>query len=105
MIVPTAQRTAVARGLAEALPRGTVGVGGTALDARVSVLTVLESKGLEFDQVVVVEPSALLAEGALGAHDLYVALTRPTQQLVVLHTEPLPPGFVEEGVEASLAVG
>ena len=105
VIVPTAQRTALARGLADALPRGAVGVGGTALDARVSVLTVLESKGLEFDQVVVVEPSALLAEGALGAHDLYVALTRPTQQLVVLHTEPLPPGFVEESAEASLAVG
>ena len=93
VILPRIQRDLLARALVDALPRGVVGVGPTALDCRVSVLTVAESKGLEFDQVVVVEPALLLDEAARGAHDLYVALTRPTQQLVVLHSEGLPPGF------------
>jgi DNA helicase IV len=54
---------------------------------------VAEAKGLEFDQVVVVEPGEILAESARGGHDLYVALTRATQQLVVLHAQDLPAGF------------
>lgn len=48
------------------------------------------SKGLEFDAVLVVHPERLLAEGARGAADLYVALTRATQRLGVLHRDPLP---------------
>ncbi|OBB73910.1 RNA polymerase recycling motor ATPase HelR [Mycobacterium sp. 852014-52144_SCH5372336] len=50
-----------------------------------------EIKGLEFDAVLVVEPGRILADGPRGAADLYVALTRATQRLGVLHTEPLPP--------------
>jgi DNA helicase IV len=46
-----------------------------------------ETKGLEFDAVLVVEPARILADGAA---DLYVALTRATQRLGVLHREPLP---------------
>ena len=49
-----------------------------------------ETKGLEFDAVLVVEPGRILAEGPQGAADLYVALTRATQRLGVLHTGPLP---------------
>ena len=49
-----------------------------------------ETKGLEFDAVLVVEPDRILAEGPQGAADLYVALTRATQRLGVLHTDPLP---------------
>ncbi|GHB42928.1 DNA helicase [Streptomyces viridiviolaceus] len=48
-----------------------------------------QSKGLEFDSVLVVEP------GRYGTSDLYVALTRATQRLGVLHTEPLPKGLVD----------
>ncbi|MFC7893313.1 HelD family protein [Streptomyces sp. NPDC057381] len=48
-----------------------------------------QSKGLEFDSVLVVEP------GRYGTSDLYVALTRATQRLGVLHTEPLPTGLVD----------
>jgi hypothetical protein len=48
------------------------------------------TKGLEFDAVLVVEPERILAEGPQGAADLYVALTRATQRLGVLHREPLP---------------
>jgi DNA helicase IV len=43
--------------------------------------------------VIVIEPGDVLAGSPRGANDLYVALTRPTQRLRVLHSEPLPPGF------------
>lgn len=52
-----------------------------------------ETKGLEFDAVLVVEPDRILADGTRGAADLYVALTRATQRLGVLHCEPLPPAL------------
>ncbi|MFE7509089.1 HelD family protein [Promicromonospora sp. NPDC057488] len=61
-------------------------------DAQVTVLSPRETKGLEFDAVVLVEPAAI-AEGAGGTSDLYVAMTRPTQRLVVLHARDLPEGF------------
>lgn len=48
-----------------------------------------QAKGLEFDTVLVVEPAEF------GASDLYVALTRATQRLGVLHTEPLPAALSE----------
>ncbi|MDG9721095.1 AAA family ATPase [Streptomyces sp. DH24] len=48
-----------------------------------------QAKGLEFDSVLVVEP------GRYGTSDLYVALTRATQRLGVLHTGELPAGLAE----------
>ncbi|HEX6888806.1 MAG TPA: AAA family ATPase [Candidatus Nanopelagicales bacterium] len=93
VIVPASLRATLADPLAGALPRGVLGVGNGALDSRVSLLTVAEAKGLEFDQVVVVEPAAIEAGSARGGHDLYVALTRATRALVVLHGDPLPAGF------------
>ena len=54
------------------------------------VLSPRETKGLEFDSVLVVEPGRMLVDGAA---DLYVALTRATQRLGVLHTGPLPAGL------------
>jgi DNA helicase IV len=51
------------------------------------------TKGLEFDAVLVVEPARILAEGPRGAAELYVALTRATQRLGVLHRDPLPPAL------------
>lgn len=62
-----------------------------------------ETKGLEFDAVLVVEPERILADGPRGAAELYVALTRATQRLGVLHQGPLPPalsGLAEAGVSA-----
>ena len=47
-----------------------------------------ETKGLEFDAVLVVEPERILADGPRGAAELYVALTRATQRLGVLHRGP-----------------
>ena len=61
------------------------------LDAPVVVLPVSAAKGLEFDAVVLVEPAELLAESPRGRNDLYVALTRATQRLTVVHAAPLPP--------------
>jgi DNA helicase IV len=58
-------------------------------DERVPLLTPREAKGLEFDHVVVVEPAAI-AEAEQGLRELYVALTRPTRTLVVVHARPLP---------------
>lgn len=52
-------------------------------------LTPAASKGLEFDVVVVVEPTEIWDLAGGGAH-LYVALTRPTQHLVVVYERPLP---------------
>ncbi|GAA1258804.1 AAA family ATPase [Pseudonocardia aurantiaca] len=64
--------------------------GDVDLSAPVVVLPVTAAKGLEFDAVVVVEPAELLAESPRGANDLYVALTRSTQRLAVVHAAPLP---------------
>jgi DNA helicase IV len=55
----------------------------------IPLLTPREAKGLEFDHVIVVEP-ALVAAREQGLRELYVALTRPTTTLVVLHARPLP---------------
>jgi DNA helicase IV len=63
-----------------------------------------ETKGLEFDAVLVVEPERILADGPRGAAELYVALTRATQRLGVLHQGPLPralTGLAETGTPAS----
>ncbi|MBF6195968.1 RNA polymerase recycling motor ATPase HelR [Nocardia sp. CDC186] len=59
-----------------------------------------ETKGLEYDAVLVVEPERILADGPRGAAELYVALTRATQRLGVLHRGPLPralTGLAEAG--------
>ena len=53
-------------------------------------VTPSETKGLEFDAVLVVEPERILTENPRGAADLYVALTRATQRLGVLHLGALP---------------
>ncbi len=61
------------------------------LTSPVVVLPIGAAKGLEFDAVVLVEPAEVLAESPRGANDLYVALTRATQRLAVVHTGDLPP--------------
>ncbi len=53
-------------------------------------VTASETKGLEYDAVLVVDPERILADGPRGAAELYVALTRATQRLGVLHQGPLP---------------
>jgi DNA helicase IV len=73
---------------------GTAGIGhqvldGAEADGRLILLPVTLAKGLEFDDVIVVEPARIAAQPR-GLHRLYVALTRAVSRLTVLHTEPLP---------------
>ncbi|WP_249466313.1 AAA family ATPase [Amycolatopsis thermalba] len=56
----------------------------------VSVLTVAEAKGLEFDGVVVLAPEEIVAESPRGWNDLYVAYTRATQRLGILYSAGRP---------------
>ena len=62
------------------------------------VLTPAGAKGLEFDSVLVVDPAGIVAEGVRGHNDLYVALTRATQRLGVVHPGDLLPEL--RGLEA-----
>ncbi|MEU8923239.1 ATP-binding domain-containing protein [Kitasatospora sp. NPDC048545] len=69
---------------------GTTGViAPDGLAEELGALTVAAAKGLEFDAVVVVEPAAL------APRDRYVALTRATRALTLLHHRPLPPELAE----------
>ena len=79
--------------IAPATLRGSTAVGSLFDDARIPVLTPREAKGMEFDHVLVVEPAQIVDEaaGGQGLRELYVALTRPTTTLVVVHSRPLPP--------------
>ena len=77
--------------LAQVLPQaGATRAGSPDLDAPLTLMTPTQSKGLEFDAVVLVEPADVLKG---GAGDLYVAMTRPTQALRVVHSRPLPEGW------------
>ena len=63
---------------------------GAATGGQVTLVPVTLAKGLEFDQVIVVEPDRIAAAEARGLHRLYVALTRAVSRLTVLHAQPLP---------------
>jgi len=67
--------------------------GDQGLDSAVVVMDVGQAKGLEFDSVILLEPAEVLAQSVRGAGDLYVALTRCTQRLTVVHARDLPPGM------------
>lgn len=66
--------------------------GETALSERVALLSANASKGLEFDSVVLVEPDEIMSDG-IG--DLFVALTRATHDVHVVHAGQLPAGMEE----------
>ncbi len=80
--------------LAVIAPASMRGEGESALfdDSRIAVLTPREAKGMEFDHVIVVEPAQIVEEAVegQGLRELYVALTRPTTTLVLVHARPLP---------------
>ena len=88
-----------AEGISQALTAAGVEhgqVGRNALESEVTVLVLADAKGLEFDTVIVVEPAALIRDAPQGLRSLYVALTRPTKRLVIVHGEPLPTALVSE---------
>ncbi|MHB1137671.1 MAG: HelD family protein [Microthrixaceae bacterium] len=74
------------------------------LDRQVTVVPVDLAKGLELDSVVVVEPALILSEQPRGAQSLYVALTRSTKRLTILHTGDLPEVLRDAPVPAAAAV-
>ena len=99
MMLPELTRALDEAGLHPIDPRDPSGDG---LAAGLVVLPADETNGLEFDSVIVVEPSLIAAVGddvagegppvptTRGLRTLYVAFTRPTRRLTVLHAEPLP---------------
>jgi DNA helicase IV len=73
-------------------------------DSQLVIVPVSLVKGLEFDQVIVIEPARIAAAEARGLHRLYVALTRAVSRLTVLHADPLPESLrVSPAVAASAA--
>ena len=88
------------------------------LSKSINVVRPEEAKGLEFDAVVVLEPEAIVDESQRGLRLLYVALTRATRYLTVVHAGPLlplssprsgdepdrPPAMVESHAEPPEAV-
>lgn len=59
-------------------------------DHQVTVAPVRLVKGLELDACIVLDPQVILDEEHRGAQTLYVALTRATKRLSILHINPLP---------------
>jgi DNA helicase IV len=91
-----AARLAAEEGLLAVIaPASLRGEGAASLfdETRIAVLTPREAKGMEFDHVIAVEPAQIVEEAVegQGLRELYVALTRPTTTLVLVHARPLPP--------------
>jgi DNA helicase IV len=89
VIVPDDLATELAPVVAAAVPGTAIGADPD-LTSPVVVLTVQQAKGREFDCVLIVEPERLLAASPRGLSDLYVALTRATQQVGVVYAGELP---------------
>lgn len=70
-----------------------VGRGAENLASKINVLSPQDAKGLEFDSVIVVEPSGVVASSQRGAAALFVAMTRPTQRLILVTEGALPAGL------------
>ena len=68
------------------------------LEMGVTVVPVSVVKGLELDGVVVVEPSKIVAEEQQGLRALYVALTRSTRRLTIVHAAELPAAMQPTGM-------
>ncbi|WP_405162788.1 AAA family ATPase [Nocardia sp. NBC_01499] len=74
-----------------------LGADGTSIDtARLSLIPVTLAKGLEFDTVLVVEPSRIADSEQRGLQRLYVALTRAVSNLRIIHADDLPEPLVQE---------
>ncbi|MEU5398812.1 ATP-dependent DNA helicase [Streptomyces sp. NPDC005963] len=80
------------------------GITGAPREA-VSVLAAAQAKGMEYDHVLVVEPATIADRGPAGLRQLYIALTRSTQSLTVLHTSPLPDALTNSGGTPTPTVG
>lgn len=77
-------------------------VGEGELDKAINLARPAESKGLEFDAVVVVDPTGIVSEAERGYRMLYVALTRTTKYLTVVHDGVAMPGPGQETLSPEL---
>jgi UvrD-like helicase C-terminal domain len=94
LIVADEAVAAVSRGLAAAgLEHLTLGADHEDASHRLHLVPATVAKGLEFDRVVVMEPTAIAAaepDERTGLRRLYVVLTRAVTGLTVVHCQPLP---------------
>lgn len=100
VLVPDTRRDELGAAVAESVPGAVYGEEPD-LESRVVVLGVRQAKGLEFDAVLIADPTEILARSTRGLNDLYVALTRATQRLGIIHGGPAP--AVLEGTVTELA--
>ena len=70
----------------------------------VSAVPASLAKGLEFDTVVVAAPERFLTDHVHGRRLLYIALTRCTQELRLVHTADLPAGLEHLDLRATPVV-
>ncbi|WP_424186950.1 HelD family protein [Actinokineospora sp. G85] len=83
------------------------GLGHTVLGAetlepeRLTLAPVTLTKGLEYDTVLVLEPTRIVEAEPRGLQRLYVALTRAVSVLQVIHAEPLPAALAREPAAAT----
>jgi len=89
VIVPDARRDELGAAVAAVVPETSYG-DDPDLESPLVVLGVRQAKGLEFDSVLIADPGGILAAGPRGRNDLYVAMTRATQRLGVIHPGPAP---------------
>src|SRR5690606_40785737 len=89
VIVPDARLAELGAAVAAAVPGAAYGPDPD-LESAAVVLGVRQAKGLEFDSVLIADPAGILAAGPRGRNDLYVAMTRATQRLGVIHPGPAP---------------
>jgi DNA helicase IV len=89
VIAPESRLAELTSAVAEAVP-DVISAEAPDLDRPVVVLSVAQAKGLEFDAVLVADPRRILADSPRGLNDLYVAITRATQRLGVVHEDELP---------------
>ncbi|MEM8707600.1 MAG: DNA/RNA helicase domain-containing protein [Actinomycetota bacterium] len=89
VIVPDSMVDEV-RGVFERRDLAIGGANRHGLDQRITLVPVRLVKGLEVDSAVVVEPARIIDEESQGIRSLYVALTRATKRVAVVHAQPLP---------------
>ncbi len=94
VIAPDAAVDAVSKALTRrGVDHGVLGADHGDVDHQVDVIPATVAKGLEFDRVIVVEPSAIAAaepDRRTGLRRLYVVLTRAVSELIVVHADELP---------------
>ena len=91
--------------LSDALDRNgiTHGRAAAGLGKGITVVPVSVVKGLELDGVIVVEPADIVESSDRGLRSLFVALTRSTRRLSVIHGRPLPESMISNSMSDPVA--